>query len=74
MLVRSSISGGLKIPPDRGAIIAEGITVRPDDSLRFTDGNNRYNVTPVKDADGFYSSAEVEVFCLNKPQVPSPKP
>ena len=68
MLVRSSISDGLKIPPDRGAFIAEGITVRPDDSLRFTDRNKRYNVTPIRDSDGYYSGAEVVIFCLNKPQ------
>mgnify|MGYP001589189393 CR=1 FL=1 len=74
MLVRSSISDGFKIPPDRVAVIAEGITVRPDDSLRFTDNNNRYDVTPTRDSDGYYSGAEVVIFCLNKPSTPSPTP
>lgn len=68
MLVFSSLgNSGIKVSPDKDNNVAGNITLRPNDSLRFTDRNIRYDVTPIKDSDGYYSGAEVVIFCLNKP-------
>lgn len=68
MLVVSGLgNSGINISPDKDNNVAGDITIRPNDSLRFTDGRERFNAEPIKDSDGYYSSAEIVIFCLNKP-------